>query len=912
MSISQGFNQMIPRRTTSTTSLSRFYHEMPDPDHSSLDFCNSFWGPNDCGVEVLFARMRGAARTMEELRSYWKERIAIEEDYSKRLGKLSKLPLGRDEIGDLRTALDTLRVETDQQSAQHMQHAQTMRRELEQPATDFITKQMNHKKTFQTSIEKSYKAKQTQEKYVEKAREKYESDCQHINSYTAQSTLLQGKELERIHLKLERVQQTVQANERDYQNFARALSDTAKRWEGEWKTYCDQSQDLEDERIEFTKDNIWAYANAISTICVSDDESCEKVRVTLEQVEAEKDMENFVRDYGTGGVMQQPTAFVSYKPGANPPPPGTKAANFLRTSVRAPLRRPSPVQAPAEPDLSGPGAAGIGAGGGRAGNGAGQTSSGNGNLPPGSEPRSRSTGPHAMPPQHTGPSQMSSQPANTARQQTQSSRNNVDPPTMLSVGGNAYPVDPTSDPQSNPSARRVPGMVGDEKDPIAQALDALRKGGGVSRNGVGSIRSSAAGGSRSGAAMAATSPVPKPRQDLPSAQQPRPTSVDYHNVANSVIGGQPTSRSTSPMDQQPRAAMMQPPQVVRGQINEVHQQAFPGERRLSINHGAMSPPASVPPARSPSPGRDGFAGIGAQGRSTSPQPYHGGGSRGPSPGIPQQQQYGQQGQPMSASAGRPLSAVGYAPTSPTPIGIALDASGRVAHDSMAEQHAQEEQARRDGRYYSRQPPAMDEYAQQGGYNRSTPQGHQGNQYGQQQPPPQGYGGGYQQQGQHGTPAPAANGYHDQIHPGPATSPGPVNSYGQGYQGGYAPPVSQHPIQQSGPPQTAYPVSNGYFPSQSLPRPTSAAPRRSPSPAGPAITMTANGEQVTEDGSKVLFTVKALYDYVATTPEEFDFQSGDIIAVTATPDDGWWSGVLLDDTRRVPGRTTFPSNFVCLF
>jgi len=68
----------------------------------------------------------------------------------------------------------------------------------------------------------------------------------------------------------------------------------------------------------------------------------------------------------------------------------------------------------------------------------------------------------------------------------------------------------------------------------------------------------------------------------------------------------------------------------------------------------------------------------------------------------------------------------------------------------------------------------------------------------------------------------------------------------------------------------------------------------------------------EDGTAVLFYVKALYDYIATIEEEFDFQAGDIIAVTATPEDGWWSGVLLDDVRRVPGRTVFPSNFVCLF
>ena len=65
-------------------------------------------------------------------------------------------------------ALDTLRVETDKQAGSQLTLAQTMRRELEQPSTDFMGKQNNHKKTFQANIEKSYKAKQTQEKYVEK------------------------------------------------------------------------------------------------------------------------------------------------------------------------------------------------------------------------------------------------------------------------------------------------------------------------------------------------------------------------------------------------------------------------------------------------------------------------------------------------------------------------------------------------------------------------------------------------------------------------------------------------------------------------------------------------------------------------------------------------------------------------
>lgn len=52
-----------------------------------------------------------------------------------------------------------------------------MKRDLEQPAVEFIGKQVNHKKTFQATTERSYKAKQTQEKYVEKVRCSYGLLC---------------------------------------------------------------------------------------------------------------------------------------------------------------------------------------------------------------------------------------------------------------------------------------------------------------------------------------------------------------------------------------------------------------------------------------------------------------------------------------------------------------------------------------------------------------------------------------------------------------------------------------------------------------------------------------------------------------------------------------------------------------
>jgi len=67
----------------------------------------------------------------------------------------------------------------------------------------------------------------------------------------------------------------------------------------------------------------------------------------------------------------------------------------------------------------------------------------------------------------------------------------------------------------------------------------------------------------------------------------------------------------------------------------------------------------------------------------------------------------------------------------------------------------------------------------------------------------------------------------------------------------------------------------------------------------------------DDKPEILFHVKALYNFRATEEIEFDFQAGDIIAVTSTKFTDWWFGSLLDETRRVPGRKVFPRNYVTL-
>ncbi|KAL9932600.1 hypothetical protein V8E36_008717 [Tilletia maclaganii] len=299
-------------------------------------FVNAFWGPNDAGFAAMQARMRTAQKTMDDLRALYKERAEIEAEYAKRLAKLSKSStLGTNESGAFRAALETVRFELDATSRSHASLSNMLRKELDGQVADFQSKFIGARKTTAPQIEKLYKQKQTQETYVNKSREKYEQDCIKINGYTAQSSLVQGRDLDKVSAKLDKAQATVGVNEKDYQNFIKALKDTTIKWNGEWKVYLDQCQDLEEERLEFIKANMWNYANGVSAICVADDESCERVRVALENCDTLRDLHFFIQKEATGSLIPDAPEYINYARGQPAPSrPTAKQASFTRTSER--------------------------------------------------------------------------------------------------------------------------------------------------------------------------------------------------------------------------------------------------------------------------------------------------------------------------------------------------------------------------------------------------------------------------------------------------------------------------------------------------------------------------------------------------------------------------------------------------
>uniref|UniRef100_A0A0L0N8Y4 Septation protein imp2 n=1 Tax=Tolypocladium ophioglossoides (strain CBS 100239) TaxID=1163406 RepID=A0A0L0N8Y4_TOLOC len=302
----------IEARAPSCPSPGKMPAEAADVPAVALSFANNFWGKDDAGVGPLLERMHGAKQTSDELKSFYSARASIEDEYSRKLLNLCRKSLGSQEMGTLKTSLDTVRGEVEAMAKQHQNIAAQMKTELEEPLVAFAGGMKERRKIVQNSVEKLLKTKLQQTQQVNKTRDKYEQECLKIKGYLAQGHMVMGQEERRNKAKLEKTQISLATANTEYENAVKALEDTTARWNREWKAAADKFQDLEEERLDFTKSSLWTFANVASTVCVSDDASCEKIRLSLEKMEVEKDIIGFITERGTGQEIPDPPKYINF------------------------------------------------------------------------------------------------------------------------------------------------------------------------------------------------------------------------------------------------------------------------------------------------------------------------------------------------------------------------------------------------------------------------------------------------------------------------------------------------------------------------------------------------------------------------------------------------------------------------
>ncbi|MCJ1310224.1 hypothetical protein MMC25_003886 [Agyrium rufum] len=250
--------------------------------------------------------------TITRLSNFYIARAALEDEYSRKLLALCRRPLGSAESGTLRASMDVVRGEVETMAKAHQTIAAQMKSELEEPLSAFAGGMKERRKIIQVGIEKLLKVKVQQTQSVNKTRDRYEQDCLRIKGYLAQGHMVMGQEERKNKAKLEKTQIQLATTSNEYEAAVKSLEETTGRWNRDWKAACDKFQDIEEERLDFTKSSLWTFANIASTVCVSDDASCEKIRLSLENCEVEKDITGFIQERGTGQEIPDPPKYINF------------------------------------------------------------------------------------------------------------------------------------------------------------------------------------------------------------------------------------------------------------------------------------------------------------------------------------------------------------------------------------------------------------------------------------------------------------------------------------------------------------------------------------------------------------------------------------------------------------------------
>ncbi|KAF9962711.1 Proline-serine-threonine phosphatase-interacting protein 2 [Mortierella alpina] len=246
-------------------------------------FSQNFWGKDDAGYSALTTRMRHAKLTCQEILTMFQARAALEEDYGKKLLKLSKSPLGKDELGSLRDSLDVIRYEIEATGKSHIELASKMRDQLESALAEFNNNQKDKRKMHQASIDRTFRNKQLYLLQLIKAKEKYDAECIRSKGLSAAKMNLVGKELDKVSASI------------------RQLSEINDKWILEWRAACDKFQLLEEQRVDYLRTTLWNYANIISSTCVADDEVCD----------VNHNLQSFIEAYATGDDVPDISVYLN-------------------------------------------------------------------------------------------------------------------------------------------------------------------------------------------------------------------------------------------------------------------------------------------------------------------------------------------------------------------------------------------------------------------------------------------------------------------------------------------------------------------------------------------------------------------------------------------------------------------------
>ncbi|KAH8550704.1 hypothetical protein BGW37DRAFT_498086 [Umbelopsis sp. PMI_123] len=274
-------------------------------------FADNFWGNEEASIQVIVERSRRSKQTSEQIKRLFEKRAQLEEEYGDRLLQIAQSPLGdHEEYGS--TFSDTLNdipAATEAAARAHLDLAQQIKHHLELPLSTFVKDQKEVRQATLNKVEEARQRKALQISNATKAKDTYEAQCQHLIEMRQR---LEDRSQQVGQEDIAKLQELVASTDQDYKDCIQALTATYNQWYDEWREVCDIFQSLEERRLHYLRSSLWAYANMMSSVHTIDDQSCERIRTSLESMEVYKDLDIFVQKRRTGQTPPEPAKYVNY------------------------------------------------------------------------------------------------------------------------------------------------------------------------------------------------------------------------------------------------------------------------------------------------------------------------------------------------------------------------------------------------------------------------------------------------------------------------------------------------------------------------------------------------------------------------------------------------------------------------
>nr|XP_005995703.1 PREDICTED: proline-serine-threonine phosphatase-interacting protein 1 [Latimeria chalumnae] len=282
---------------------------------AGLQFKDAFWNSNfivHSGYEAIISRMQDGRRMCKDVEELIKLRAQAEEKYGKELIQIARKTGGLTELNTLKASFDCLKQRNTYIGISHVLLCLTERQQLEN-IKDFAQEQI---KEYEAAMEKLQKTKVNLYRKTLESKKNYEHKCKEADEAEQASDRISSsanqKQIEKSQSKAKQCREAANEADKVYKQNIEQLDNIRIEWEREHINTCEAFQQQECDRICMLRNALWVHCNQLSMYCVKNDELYEEIRKSLENCDANVDIDCFITKKATGSSPPVPVPYENY------------------------------------------------------------------------------------------------------------------------------------------------------------------------------------------------------------------------------------------------------------------------------------------------------------------------------------------------------------------------------------------------------------------------------------------------------------------------------------------------------------------------------------------------------------------------------------------------------------------------